>query len=56
MDFTLSAEQKQIRDTVADVVDNEVVPRAEEIDARDEFPADLIEQFGELGLMGMPFP
>ena len=56
MDFTLSAEQKQIRDTVADVVDNEVVPRAGEIDARDEFPADLIEQFGELGLMGMPFP
>jgi alkylation response protein AidB-like acyl-CoA dehydrogenase len=56
MDFALSAEQKQIRDTVADVVDNEVVPRAEEIDARDEFPADLIEQFGELGLMGMPFP
>jgi alkylation response protein AidB-like acyl-CoA dehydrogenase len=56
MDFALSAEQKQIRDTVADVVDNEVVPRAGEIDARDEFPADLIEQFGELGLMGMPFP
>jgi len=56
MDFTLSAEQKQIRDTVADVVDSEVVPRAGEIDARDEFPADLIEQLGELGLMGMPFP
>ena len=56
MDFTLSAEQKQIRDTVADVVDSEVVPRAGEIDARDEFPADLIEQLGELSLMGMPFP
>jgi alkylation response protein AidB-like acyl-CoA dehydrogenase len=56
MDFALSAEQKQIRDTVADVVDSEVVPRAGEIDARDEFPADLIEQLGELSLMGMPFP
>ncbi|PSP75534.1 acyl-CoA dehydrogenase [Halobacteriales archaeon QS_3_64_16] len=56
MDFALSAEQKQIRDTVADVVDNEVVPRAGEIDATDEFPADLVEQLGELGLMGMPFP
>ena len=56
MDFALSAEQKQIRATVADVVDNEVVPRAGEIDATDEFPADLVEQLGELGLMGMPFP
>jgi alkylation response protein AidB-like acyl-CoA dehydrogenase len=56
MDFALSTEQRQIRDTVRDVVDNEVVPRAGEIDARDEFPADLIDQLGELGLMGMPFP
>ena len=56
MDFALSAEQKQIRDTVADFVDNEVIPRAGEIDRDDEFPADLVEQMGELGLMGMPFP
>ena len=56
MDFALSAEQEQIRDTVADFVDNEVVPRAAEIDATDEFPADLIEEMGQLGLMGMPFP
>jgi len=56
MDFALSAEQRQIRDTVADFVDNEVVPRAGEIDRTDEFPADLVDQMGELGLMGMPFP
>ena len=56
MDFALSAEQEQIRDTVADFVDNEVVPRAAEIDATDEFPADLIEEMGQLGFMGMPFP
>ena len=56
MDFALSAEQEQIRDTVADFVNNEVVPRAAEIDATDEFPADLIEEMSQLGLMGMPFP
>ena len=56
MHFALSAEQEQIRDTVADFVDNEVVPRAAEIDATDEFPADLIEEMSQLGLMGMPFP
>jgi alkylation response protein AidB-like acyl-CoA dehydrogenase len=56
MDFALSAEQKQIKNTVADFVDNEVVPRAAAIDATDEFPADLIDEMGDLGLMGMPFP
>ncbi|GAB3417359.1 acyl-CoA dehydrogenase [Haloparvum alkalitolerans] len=56
MDFTLSAEQKQIRDTVAEFVDEEVEPRAAEIDAEDEFPADLVDQMADLGLMGMPFP
>jgi len=56
MDFTLSGEQRQIRDTVAEFVDEEVVPRAAEIDETDEFPADLIDEMADLGLMGMPFP
>ncbi|MFC6889650.1 acyl-CoA dehydrogenase [Halorubrum trueperi] len=56
MDFTLSEEQRQIRDTVADFVDEEVVPRAAEIDETDEFPADLVDEMADLGLMGMPFP
>jgi alkylation response protein AidB-like acyl-CoA dehydrogenase len=56
MDFQLTSEQTQIRDMVAEFVDEEVVPRAAEIDETDEFPADLIDQMAELGLMGMPFP
>ncbi|MFB6255010.1 MAG: acyl-CoA dehydrogenase [Halobacteriaceae archaeon] len=56
MDFSLSTEQKQIRDTVADFVDEEVKPKASEIDETDDFPSDLIDQMAELGLMGMPFP
>ena len=56
MEFTLTEEQRQIRDTVAEFVDEEVVPRAAEIDETDEFPADLIDEMAELGLMGMPFP
>ena len=56
MDLSLSPEQRQIRDTVAEFVDEEVVPRAAEIDRNDEFPADLVAEMGELGLMGMPFP
>jgi alkylation response protein AidB-like acyl-CoA dehydrogenase len=56
MELSLSTEQKQIRDTVADFVDEEVAPRAAEIDAEDEFPEDLIDEMASLGLMGMPFP
>jgi len=56
MDFSLSREQRQIRDTVAEFVDEEVVPRAAEIDETDEFPADLVEEMADLGLLGMPIP
>jgi len=55
MDLSLTAEQRQVRDAVADFVDAEVVPRAADIDATDAFPHDLVDQLGELGLMGMPF-
>ena len=56
MDFSLSPEQKQIRDMVSEFVDEEVVPRAADIDETDEFPHDLVSEMGDLGLMGMPFP
>ncbi|MFD1644947.1 acyl-CoA dehydrogenase [Haloarchaeobius litoreus] len=56
MDFSLNAEQAQIRDMVAEFVDEEVVPVADEIDHEDEFPAELVGEMADLGLMGMPFP
>ncbi|WP_423751297.1 acyl-CoA dehydrogenase [Salinirarus marinus] len=56
MDFSLSAEQRQIRDMVAEFVDEEIVPRAAEIDEDDEFPDDVVAEMADLGLMGMPFP
>jgi alkylation response protein AidB-like acyl-CoA dehydrogenase len=56
MDFSPTAEQKQIRDMVAEFVDDEVKPRAAEIDKEDEFPWDLVEELADLDLMGMPFP
>jgi len=55
MDLTRTPEQRQIQETVADFVDEEVVPRAAEIDETDEFPASLVAEMGDLGLMGMPF-
>jgi alkylation response protein AidB-like acyl-CoA dehydrogenase len=41
---------------VAEFVDEEVKPVAAEIDESDEFPADLVSEMADLGLMGMPFP
>ncbi|MXR20463.1 acyl-CoA dehydrogenase [Halobacterium bonnevillei] len=56
MDFSLSAEQQQIKDMVSEFVDEEVIPRADDIDHDDEFPWDLVDEMSDLGLMGMPFP
>ncbi|WP_255150543.1 acyl-CoA dehydrogenase [Halorarius halobius] len=56
MDLSLTPEQKQIKEMVSEFVDEEVVPRASEIDHTDEFPWDLVDELAELGLMGMPFP
>ncbi|MFT4880355.1 MAG: alkylation response protein AidB-like acyl-CoA dehydrogenase [Natronomonas sp.] len=56
MDFSLTEEQRQIEEMVAEFVDEEVVPRAGEIDETDEFPWDLVDEMADLGLMGMPFP
>jgi alkylation response protein AidB-like acyl-CoA dehydrogenase len=41
---------------VAEFVDEEVKPRAAEIDETDEFPWDLVDEMADLGLMGMPIP
>src|SRR6056297_2925898 len=56
MDLSLTQEQRQIKDMVTEFVDEEVKPRAAEIDKNDEFPWDLVDELAELGLMGMPFP
>ncbi|MFB6134245.1 MAG: acyl-CoA dehydrogenase [Halanaeroarchaeum sp.] len=56
MDLSLTPEQRQIREMVREFVDEEVAPQAADIDETDEVPWDLIDQMGDLGLMGMPFP
>ena len=56
MEFSRSTEQRQITDMVAEFADEEIRPRAAEIDETDEFPHDLVEEMADLGLMGMPIP
>jgi alkylation response protein AidB-like acyl-CoA dehydrogenase len=56
MDFALSAEQRQIRDTFARFVDAEVTPQAAAIDAAHAYPHALMRKLAELGFFAMRYP
>ncbi len=56
MDFELNEEQRMVRDMVHDFAQNEIAPRAEEVDRTEEFPAENVRMMAELGLLGLPYP
>ena len=56
MNFDLTDEQRAIQTLCREFAHDEVKPRAEEMDAKAEFPYDLVKKMAELGLMGLPFP
>ena len=56
MDFDLSDDHQLIRSTVREFAEGEIAPVAEELDREKRFPYAIVEQLGELGLMGIPFP
>lgn len=49
-------EHEMLRSMVQDFAKNEVEPVAQELDEKGEFPRDLVNQMGELGLLGIPVP
>lgn len=56
MSFGLTPELEEIRDIVGRWVDDKIVPRAEEIDRSNDFPADLWPELGQMGLLGITAP
>lgn len=56
MNFDLTKEQKMIKDMVRKFADNEIAPKAEQVDITGEFPIETFKKMGELGLLGIPFP
>jgi butyryl-CoA dehydrogenase len=56
MDFDLTDEQKAIQSLAREFAQDEVRPRAEEMDREERFPYDLVKKMAELGFMGLPFP
>ncbi|MEG8948089.1 acyl-CoA dehydrogenase family protein [Rosettibacter firmus] len=55
-EFTFTEEQKMLRETVRDFVNNEIKPIASKIDAEEKIPDDLIKKLAELGFLGVAFP
>jgi alkylation response protein AidB-like acyl-CoA dehydrogenase len=53
MDFQLSEEQRLWRKAVHDFVAKEIKPLAQEINEKEEVPAELIKKMGPIGLLGM---
>ncbi|RLB07123.1 MAG: acyl-CoA dehydrogenase [Deltaproteobacteria bacterium] len=56
MDFRFSEEQEFFRKTIAEIVDKMIVPKAAEIDEKDEFPWELWKEFSKLGYLGLRYP
>lgn len=53
LNFDLGETADMIRETVASFAQNELAPRAADIDRTDTFPRDLLPKMGELGLLGI---
>src|ERR671934_1981382 len=52
----LDEEQRAIVETVRDFVEKEVIPVADELEHRDEYPEKVVEGMKELGLFGLTVP
>ncbi|MGN6160083.1 MAG: acyl-CoA dehydrogenase family protein, partial [Marmoricola sp.] len=56
MTFSLSPEHEQFRAVVRDFAEHAIAPHAAEWDRAHHFPVDVVQQMGELGLMGLTAP
>jgi alkylation response protein AidB-like acyl-CoA dehydrogenase len=56
LDFALSPQHEEIRRTVRDFAEREIIPVADELERRGEFPHEIIRKAAGLGLLGVPYP
>ncbi|USK27346.1 acyl-CoA dehydrogenase family protein [Bacillus sp. CMF21] len=55
MNFELSQEQRMIQKTIKEFAEEVVEPGAYERDKTKQFPAEIFQQLGEMGMLGLPF-
>ncbi|MBI4573493.1 MAG: acyl-CoA dehydrogenase family protein [candidate division NC10 bacterium] len=56
MDFDYTDEERMVQELARRLARDKIAPRAAEIDAREEFPADLVQLLAEHGLFGLVVP
>jgi alkylation response protein AidB-like acyl-CoA dehydrogenase len=56
MDFELSEEQKMIQEMARDFTENEIKPKAPELDKTERHPVEIVQKMAELNLMGIAIP
>ena len=56
MDFSFTDEQQQLRRSVREFAQSEIAPHVMEWDEASRFPAELIPNMAEMGLLGVIFP
>ena len=48
--------EQLVRKTLAGFVDNEVIPKAQEIDEKGEFPMEIFQAMARMGVFGIGYP
>jgi alkylation response protein AidB-like acyl-CoA dehydrogenase len=56
LDFQFSEEQQQLKKTIREFAEREILPHVMEWDEACHFPAGVIRQLGKMGVMGAIFP
>jgi len=54
--FTLTEDQEQLRKEIREFAAREIAPNVMRWDEASEFPADVVKQLGQMGLLGVIFP
>jgi alkylation response protein AidB-like acyl-CoA dehydrogenase len=54
--FHLTDEQEQLRKEIRDFAEREIAPNVLAWDEKSEFPLEVVQKLGEMGLMGVIFP
>ena len=56
MDFEFTEEQAMIRTTIRDFAEKEIAPVSRDINRDEQFPSDIINKLGEMGILGLNLP